>query len=309
MSQLEVLGSAKARKATNVAMVQQGPNPARDAETIVDMAVDNNGEEDTIEDQNDDEGLINEELIDYNEDGTAAAVEAAAKADRVKNLRELFASQGKEYRTLLKSEKVKDLFMSNMTVEMSAEDILSEIPKEELHNVGVVKGLLIMPPGFVQKYILPAIKVRKALKQSNEGNLPEGIETAIMFAFFDDSVMYYTNTIGDNLTDNAMIRAIVNHAKDHTLDHTTFMREGSMGLRRGTTAALRQLRNVSKLPRQEELWDMRDPEIESRNEDIAEAINSMSLIFGRITTIFSCYVNKVHSSPIWSGNSKYKFAT
>jgi hypothetical protein len=93
-----------------------------------------------------------------------------------------------------------------------------------------------------------------------------------MFAFFDDSVMDYTNTIGDNLTDNAIIRAMVNHAKDHTLDHTTFMREGSMGLRRGTTAALRQLGNVSKLLRQEEVWDMRDPEIESRNEDIAEAM-------------------------------------
>ena len=135
-----------------------------DAETTVDMTVDKNGEEDTIVDEIDDDGLIDEELIDYNEDGTAAAVEAAAKADRVKNLREMFASQGKEYRTLLKSEKVKDLFTSNMTVEMSAEDILSDIPKEELHNVGVVKGLLIMPPGFVQKYILPAIKVRKALK-------------------------------------------------------------------------------------------------------------------------------------------------
>jgi hypothetical protein len=114
--------------------------------------------------------------------------------------------------------------------------------------------------------------VRKALKQSNQGNLPGGIETAIMFAFFDDSVMDYTNTIGDNLTDNAMLRAMVNHAKDHTLDHTTFMREGSMGLRRGTTAALNQLGNVSKLPKQDELWDMKDPEIESRNEDIAEAM-------------------------------------
>jgi hypothetical protein len=134
----------------------------------------------------------------------------------------MFASKGKEYRTLLKSEKAKDLFTSTMTVEMSAEDILSEIPKEELHNVGVVKGLLIMPPGFVQRYILPAIKVRKALKQSNDGNLPGGIETAIMFAFFDDSVMDFTNTIGDNLTDNAMIRAMVNHAKDHTLEYTVY---------------------------------------------------------------------------------------
>jgi hypothetical protein len=272
MSQLKVLGSARARNATTDAMVQQGPNPARDAGTIVDMEVDKIGDEDTIVDENDDDSFIEEELIDYNEDGTAAAVEAAAKADRAKSHREMFASRGKEYRTLLKSEKVKDLFTSTMTVEMSAEDILSEIPKEELHNVGVVKGLLIMPPGFVQKYILPAIKVRKALKHSNDDNLPGGIETAIMFAFFDDSVMDFTNTIVDNLTDNAMIRAMVNHAKDHTLDHTTFVREGSAGLRRGTTAALRQLENASKLPRQEELWDMKDPEIESRNEDIAEAM-------------------------------------
>ena len=150
MSQLEVLGSARARNATNVATGQQGPNPAGDAETIVDMEVDNDGVEDAIVNEDDDD-LIDEELIDYNEDGTAAAVKAAAKADRLKNLREKFASQGKEYRTLLKSEKVKDLFTSTMTVEMSAEDILSEIPNEELHNVGVVKGLLIMPPGFVQR--------------------------------------------------------------------------------------------------------------------------------------------------------------
>jgi hypothetical protein len=93
-----------------------------------------------------------------------------------------------------------------------------------------------------------------------------------MFAFFDDSVMDFTNTINDNLTDNAMIRAMVNHAKDHTLDYCTFMKEGSSGLHKGTTAALRQLENVSKLPRQEELWDMKDHEIESRNEEIAEAM-------------------------------------
>ena len=47
MSQLETLGSAKARRATNVATGQQGPNPARDAGAIIDMNVDKNGEEDT----------------------------------------------------------------------------------------------------------------------------------------------------------------------------------------------------------------------------------------------------------------------
>jgi hypothetical protein len=153
----------------------------------------------------------------------------------LKNLREIFATKGKEYRTLLKSERVKDLFMSPMTVEMSAEDIMSEIPPEELHNVGMVKGLLIMPPSFVQKYILPAIKVRKALKQSNEGNLPGGIETAIMFSFFEDAVMDFTKSTGDNLTDNAAIRAMVNHAKNDTLDHCAFMKEGRMGLHKGSS--------------------------------------------------------------------------
>jgi hypothetical protein len=80
----------------------------------------------------------------------------------LKNLRELFAAKGKEYRAFLKSEKVKDLFTSPMMVEMSIEDILLKIPIEDLHSVGVVRVLLIMPPSFVQKYILPAIKVRKA---------------------------------------------------------------------------------------------------------------------------------------------------
>jgi hypothetical protein len=64
MSHLEVLGSASARKATNVAMGQQGPNPAGDAVTIVDMVV----EEEILprNSEEDDDELIDEELIDYN---------------------------------------------------------------------------------------------------------------------------------------------------------------------------------------------------------------------------------------------------
>jgi hypothetical protein len=50
------------------------------------------------------------------------------------------------------------------------------------------------------------------------------------------------------------------------------MKEGRNGLYRGTMAALKQLENVTKLPKQSELWDMLDPEIESRNEEIAESI-------------------------------------
>jgi hypothetical protein len=161
--------------------------------------------------------------------------------------------------------------MSPMTVEMSVEDILSEIPIEDLHSVGVVKGLLTMPPSFVQKHILPAIKVRKALKTSGIGEVPEGIETAIMLSLFDDTVMDFTKSTGDNLADNSAIRAMVNHTKNDTVDHITFMKEGRMCLHRGTVAALRQLENVSKLPKQSELWDIMDTEIESRNEEIADA--------------------------------------
>ena len=191
----------------------------------------------------------------------------------MKNLRELFAAKGKEYRTLLKIEKGKHLFTSPMTFEMSPEDILSEIPNEELRNVGVVKGLLIMPPSFVQKYILPAIKMRKALKQSNEGNLPGGIETAIMFSFFDQSVMDLTKSTGENLADNSALRAVVNHVRNDNVDHVTLMKKGRDGLFKGTMATLKQLENVTKLPKQSEPWDMMlDPEIESRNEEIPEAI-------------------------------------
>ncbi len=160
-----------------------------------------------------------------------------------------------------------------MTFEMSPEDILSEIPNEELRNVGVVKGLLIMPPSFVQKYILPAIKMRKALKQSNEGNLPGGIETAIMFSFFDQSVMDLTKSTGENLADNSALRAVVNHVRNDNVDHVTLMKKGRDGLFKGTMATLKQLENVTKLPKQSEPWDMMlDPEIESRNEEIPEAI-------------------------------------
>ena len=107
MSTLETLGSARARNATNVATGQQGPNPAGDAEPTVDMEVDNDGVEDIIEDDDDDDGLIDEELIDYNEDGTATAVEAAAKADRLKNLREKFASQGRSTELSLRAKRSK----------------------------------------------------------------------------------------------------------------------------------------------------------------------------------------------------------
>jgi hypothetical protein len=123
--------------------------------------------------------MDDDELVDYNEDGTAAAADANLKAAYLNDLREVFANKGKEYRAFLKSERVKDLFTSPRTVEMSAEDILAEIPREDLHLIGMVRGMLIMPPSFVHKYLLPTIRMRDALKRSGTGSVPGGVETAI----------------------------------------------------------------------------------------------------------------------------------
>ena len=65
---------------------------------------------------------------------------------------------------------------------MSLEDILSEIPKEDLHEVGMVQRRIYMPASFMQKWIIPTIRARNALKDHGTG-LPGGIETAMLFRF------------------------------------------------------------------------------------------------------------------------------
>jgi hypothetical protein len=86
-----MLGTVVTSGTVTANMVQEEPNSAREAETSVDMELDKNSEEGITTDEYGD-------LVDYNEDGTAAAVEAAAKEDRLKDLRELFVTKGKEYR-------------------------------------------------------------------------------------------------------------------------------------------------------------------------------------------------------------------
>ncbi len=144
MSNLQVLGSMATSGTATANRVREEPNPAPGAETIVDMDVDGDGlPRNSEEGTTDEEGQVDDDnLIDYNEDGTADATDANLKAAYLNNLREMFANKGKEYRAFLKSEKVKDLYTSPMTVEMSAEDIyiLAEIPREDLHLIGIVRG-------------------------------------------------------------------------------------------------------------------------------------------------------------------------
>ena len=95
-------------------------------------------------------------LIDYNEVEETAADKAAKakqkKADK-EALREMLANKGFAMRNLLRENHVKAHFTSPFSKEdqMSPEDILSEIPKEDLHEVGMVQQRIFMPAFFVQK--------------------------------------------------------------------------------------------------------------------------------------------------------------
>ena len=84
-------------------------------------------------------------LIDFNEqEEKEAALKAAAET---KALKQMLANNGFAYRNILRSENVKQHFTSPFSKEntMSPEDILSEIPKEDLHEVGMVQRRIYMP--------------------------------------------------------------------------------------------------------------------------------------------------------------------
>ncbi len=92
--------------------------------------------------------------------------------------------------------------------EMSIEDIMREIPPEDLHNVGTVKDRIYMPVDFVQKWVLPTIRVQKALKEAQDGYFHGEMEAAMLASIFDQSVMHFNKLISVNLADN----------RDYTID-------------------------------------------------------------------------------------------
>ena len=56
--------------------------------------------------------------------------------------------------------------------EVSVEDILLELPDEELQGVAIVQGHIYMPLAFARKYILPSLRVHKALTAVKDSSLP-----------------------------------------------------------------------------------------------------------------------------------------
>ena len=142
------------------------------------------GDEDSSENE--------EELVDYNEQ---EELEAAQKAAELVAFREMLTRNGHALKEVLRTEKVKAHYTSPFSEEnaMSTEDILQEIPKEDLHEVGMVRNRIFMPASFVQKWIIPTIRVRNALKEDGV-KTPGGIETAMLFSIFDQSTLDTTKT-------------------------------------------------------------------------------------------------------------------
>ncbi len=93
-----------------------------------------------------------EELIDYNEIEEEQAREREAKRE---SLREQIAATGQGMRRMLVNEPIRSYFASPLAMEeMSIEDIMREIPSEDLQYVGSVKDRVYMPVSFVQKWVL-----------------------------------------------------------------------------------------------------------------------------------------------------------
>jgi hypothetical protein len=88
-------------------------------------------------------------------------------------LRDQISENGFALRKELKNESIKGYFPSPLAMEeVSIEDIMTEIPVEDLRYVGSIKDRIYMPALFFQKWVLTTIRVRKALEQSQNGQLP-----------------------------------------------------------------------------------------------------------------------------------------
>jgi hypothetical protein len=136
---------------------------------------------------NDKDTSEEDSLVDYND---FDEIEAAQKAADQKALKEMLANNGFAYRNILRGEKVQQHYTSPFSKEnaMSPEDILLEIPKEDLHEVGMVQRRMFIPASFVQKWIIPTIRARNALNGQGT-QLRGGYETAMLFSIFDQSIL------------------------------------------------------------------------------------------------------------------------
>jgi hypothetical protein len=221
-----------------------------------------------------------DELVDYNEDPEedldAALRETQAQIKELERraLREMLTKNGHTLRDILRSEKVKAHYVSPFSEEniMSIEDILQEIPKEDLHEVGAVRDRIFMPASFVQKWLIPTIRVRNALKE--HGNeTPGRIETAMLFSIFNQSILDPTKSRQQLDEEAYPLRALVTCAQDANAGLIEKMRKGNDGIKNTARASLKQHEQVAQIPPLDSLYNMSQFDYQWHQEQIAEAIN------------------------------------
>jgi hypothetical protein len=115
--------------------------------------------------------------------------------------------------------------------------------------------------------------VRKALEHVHKGELPGGIEAAMLASIFDQSIMDLNKPISANIADNKALRAMVYHTKDDKTHQFIPMEEGRKGLTKGLTSSLQKLRQMARVPDERTLNRMSDKDIEGMNLEIDEAIS------------------------------------
>jgi hypothetical protein len=167
---------------------------------------------------------------------------------------------------------------------MSPDEIFSEIPKEDLHEVGVVQERIFMPASFVQKWLIPTIRARNALKGDGSNKLPGGIETAILFSIFDQSTLDTTKSRHKLDEDDRNIRAIVACAQDANLNLIEKMKRGNEGLRKTANASLKRFEEAFRLPPYGDLYNMKDIDYKG----LQKQSNSIVLILREILMICNC---------------------
>ncbi len=144
-----------------------------------------------------------------------------------------------------------------------------------------------MPAEFFQKWIRPTIRVQKALKRSQDQELPGGMEAAMLASIFDQSVMDLSKPINGNLADNRALRAMVLHTKDANTHQFLPMEEGGKNLAKGLISALQKRKQVAQLPDEQTLFNWSDVDIEIHNVEIAEAIAQ-----------YECHVRRDHDNMV-----------
>ncbi len=234
-------------------------------------AANNDDTEEVMYGKEDGDTSEEDSLIDFNDVET---VEAAEKTAAQKALKEMLTNNGFTLRNILRSEKVKGHFTSPFSKEdeMSLEDILSEIPIEDLHKVGMVQRRIYMPASFVQKWVIPTIRARNALKDHGT-RLPGGFETAMLFSIFDQSILDLTKPRPQHDEGAYALRSIVACAQDANIKLIEQMRKGNNGLKEIARASLKQLEQVVQLPPHEDLWKMSAIDYFYYQDRIADAIN------------------------------------